>query len=275
MVELIKIITEIEAPEIESYRTLKRPHQHKEQGVFIVEGDKVVKRFLESSLQAISILLIPEVFDIYRKVIEEKPEKIKVYLASETLLKAIVGFRYHQGIMAVGKIPFSRSLNDILAHSKKPAILIAVDKLESAENTGVIVRNCAAGGVTALIVGPTSTDPYLRRAVRNSMGTLFKLPVIYSENLAMTLQVLRANYDFQVIAAHPRPDSEIISAIDFSRNSCIILGNEGAGISTEILNICDFMAQIPMVPGIDSLNVACASAVILYEIMRQRSQKLH
>lgn len=270
MIELIKEISSFDAPEIEIYRTLKRPQQHKEQGFFVVEGDKVVNRFLQSDLRVVSVLVVSELLDFYLPLIEKKTEKINIYTTSAPLLKTIVGYRYHQGIMAVGIIPQSRSLEQILSSSNEPALFVALDRLESAENTGVIVRNCAANGVQALIVGERSTDPFLRRSVRNSMGTLFKLPIIYSDKLTSTLAQLRNSHNFQIIAAHPRAESLNIFSVDLCKNSCIVLGNEGAGISPDILSQCDIEVRIPMVSSVDSLNVACASAVILYEATRQR-----
>lgn len=270
MIEFKKEILDIDAPEIELYRTLKKSKLQRDLGVFIVEGDKVVKRFLDSSLNTVSVLMIQELFDTYKQKLQSKPEPIKVFFADKHLLQTIVGFRYHQGIMAVGKIPSSRTLNDVLTRITKPALIVALDRLESAENTGAIIRNCAASGVQALIVSNTSTDPFLRRSVRNSMGAIFKLPVIYSDNLPATLMELHSIYDFQIIAAHPRSDSTDIFNVNFTKNSCIVLGNEGEGISHEVLQTCPIKTRIPMIPGIDSLNVACASAVILYEAMRQQ-----
>jgi TrmH family RNA methyltransferase len=270
MIELIKEISSLDEPEIEIYRTLKRPQQHREQGFFVVEGDKVVNRFLQSNLRAVSVLVVSDLLDFYYPLIEKRPEKINIYTTSAPLLKAIVGFRYHQGIMAVGLVPQPRSLEQILSVLIEPAIFVALDRLESAENTGVIVRNCVANGVQALIIGENSTDPFLRRAVRNSMGTLFNLPVIYSEKLTTTLGQLRNSHNFQIIAAHPRTQSQNIFSVDLCKNSCIVLGNEGVGISSDVLSQCDIEACIPMVSSVDSLNVACASAVILYEVTRQR-----
>jgi len=270
MIELIKEISSLDSPEIEIYRTLKKPQQHRDQGLFVVEGNKVVNRFLQSDLCVVSVLMISDLLDFYYPVIEKRPEKINIYTTSVSLLQTIVGFKYHQGIMAVGIIPQPRSLEQIMANLTGPAIFVALDRLESAENTGVIVRNCAANGVQALIVGERSTDPFLRRAVRNSMGTLFNLPVIYSENLADTLAQLRYSHNFQIIAAHPKAQSQNLFLVDLCKNCCIVLGNEGVGISPDILNQCDIQVRIPMASNIDSLNVSCASAVILYEVTRQR-----
>jgi len=270
MIELIKEISSLDSPEIEIYRTLKKPQHHRDQGLFVVEGDKVVNRFLQSNLCVVSVLMVSDLLDFYYPIIDKRPEKINIYTSTVSLLQTIVGFKYHQGIMAVGIIPQHRSLEQILATLTEPAIFVALDRLESAENTGVIVRNCAANGVQALIVGNRSTDPFLRRAVRNSMGTLFNLPVIYSENLATTLALLRYSHNFQIVAAHPKAHSQNLFSVDLCKNSCIVLGNEGVGIDPDILNQCDIQVLIPMVSNIDSLNVACASAVILYEATRQR-----
>lgn len=270
MIDLIKEILSPDASEIEVYRTLRRPEQHRKLGLFVVEGDKVVNRFLESDLCTVSVLVVSGLLDYYYPILEKKWEKIKIYTTSESLLKTIVGFKYHQGIMAVGKIPQQRSLEQIIVNCTKPAIIVALDRLESAENTGIIIRNCAANGVHAVIAGERSTDPFLRRAVRNSMGTIFNLPIVYSNNLVSTLEQLRDIHHFQIVAAHPRVQSQDLFMTDLRKNSCIVLGNEGTGISPEVLSRCDIEVQIPMFSNVDSLNVACASAVILYEAMRQR-----
>lgn len=270
MIELIKEISSLDAPEISMYRTLKQPQKHRDQGFFVVEGDKVVNRFLQSDLHVVSVLAVSDLLDFYYPIIEKRPEKINIYTTSASLLKTIVGFRYHQGIMAIGIIPPPSSLEQTLAASTEPVTFVALNRLESAENTGVIVRNCVANGVQALIVGERSTDPFLRRAVRNSMGTLFNLPIIYSENLTTTLMQLRCLHNFQIIAAHPRAKSQNLFSVDLCKNNCIVLGNEANGIDTDILNQCDIEVRIPMVSNVDSLNVACASAVILYEVTRQR-----
>lgn len=175
--------------------------------------------------------------------------------------------------MAVGLVPQSPEIKAVLS-KKDEHLFVAVDKLESAENTGVIVRNCAAFGVDAFITGETSTDPYLRRSVRNSMGTVFKLPVLYSQNLPRTLLDLKNKHGFTIIAAHPRQDSIPLYDMECRGNICIVLGNEGLGICAEVLKVCDLMVTIPMISGIDSLNVACANAVMLYEIIRRKNLKI-
>jgi tRNA G18 (ribose-2'-O)-methylase SpoU len=162
------------------------------------------------------------------------------------------------------------TVKQVLDKGSRPRLYVAVDGLTSAENTGVLVRNCAACGVGALLAGETSADPWLRRSVRNSMGTIFRLPIVYATHLAAALHDLRTLHGFSILAAHPRPESTRLFDADFSVDTCIVFGSEGRGISEAILEECCSSIAIPMAEGVDSFNVACAGAVVLYEAMRQR-----
>lgn len=273
MIESIEKVFNIDSPGLECYTTLKRPLEHYEKGLFVIEGDKVIERFFESSLPLVSVLFTEKWFEIFRENIEKRDESVRVFVASIEHMAHIVGFNYHHGIMAVGKMPGALSLDKAVANAKTPRLMVALDKLDNSENVGVLVRNCAACGVDALIVGETSADPYLRRAVRNSMGTVFRLPVVKSTSLRESLKILKTKFGFQVIAAHPHVDSLPLYGTDLTKDTCVVLGNEGDGISQEILDICDYKVSIPMAAGIDSFNVACASAILLYEVNRQRALK--
>jgi tRNA G18 (ribose-2'-O)-methylase SpoU len=270
MITEIKEVSSLDEPGVSLYRTLKKPLSHRELGVFIVEGDKVVERFFESGLTVISVLLTEAKLEIFKDVLNRKQENIDVYLVTPELLKEIVGFRYHQGIMAAGLVPESASIDEIIKNTTAPRLFVALDRLESAENTGVIVRNCTACGCQALLVGRNSTDPFLRRSVRNSMGAIFKIPVIYSCDLPLQLRYLREKSGFTIIAAHPGYGCTPLYEADLTGNCCIVFGNEGEGLSEEVLDACDARVKVPMVQGIDSLNVAASSAVFLYEAMKQR-----
>ena len=133
---------------------------------------------------------------------------------------------------------------------------------------GVIVRNCVCFDVDAMMVLPTSCDPYLRRSVRNSMGNIFQMPIVYIRNTVEEIKSLKAN-GIRFYAAHPGEKSTDIRHVEFLKNSCIVLGAEGHGISSDVLELCDEFVTIPMKAGVDSLNVASASAVMLYEIMKR------
>jgi len=279
-------ITSLDLPELAPYRTMRRPLEHEAQGIFVAEGEKVVRRLLESRFEVVSVLLPEKHLDSFRPLLEARPEKLAVYLADKKLLESLIGFSMYQGQLAVGKIPPSASLNDIASKNPKPLLLVAVDALTNAENLGALVRNCVAFGVQALIVGETSSSPFLRRAVRNSMGTILQLPVIELAKLGQRhqftakphttkltlvdcLKELRAR-GVRCLAAHPRTDKKFLSQADFSGECCIVFGSEGDGISAPVLEACDEAVAIPMPPAVDSLNVGAAAAVFLYEVARQR-----
>jgi len=258
---------------LEIYRTLKRPVEHVESGIFVAEGNKVVMRLLQSSCELVSVLLTAEWLDVCRGTLESRPEALSVYVAPNTLLKEIVGFNYHQGIMAVAKIPASTNLSELCSKDGNGKLFVALDGLSSAENVGVIIRNCVACGVDALISSADSSDPYHRRSVRNSMGAVFMLPVVYSEDLAQTLGELRTMYGFSTIAADLDSATVTLHDLDFTHNSCVVVGNEQNGVRVAVQEQCDTKMIIPMERStmVDSFNVGCASAIILHEAYRQRT----
>jgi tRNA G18 (ribose-2'-O)-methylase SpoU len=273
MIASITDIVSLEQPGLEPYRTLRFTIEHHRQGIFVAEGNKVTRRLIACDMKICSVLLTDEWLAACRRDLERHPDPIAVFRASEELMSAIVGYRYHRGVMAVGRIPQTASLESVCATSAPSRLFVALDGLTSAENTGVIIRNCAACRVGAVIVGETSADPYLRRAVRNSMGTVFRLQIVRSDNLAFSLKTLREDYGFSVIAAHPRPGSVPLDEIDLTKDSCIVFGHEDDGVSEKIVAACTEVAAIPMAEGIDSFNVACASAIVLYEAFRQRIKR--
>ena len=265
-------IAALDLPELAPYRTLKRPVEHETRGIFVAEGDKVVHRLLASAFPVISVLLPNQRLDEFAPALEARPENIPVYLvANKQVLEALVGFDLFQGVMAVGQIPTPPSLDEALARSGPPRLFVAVDGLTSAENLGVLVRNCVAFGAQILFVGETCASPFLRRAVRNSMGAIFQLPVVESANLPETLRQLRAR-NVRCVAAHPPVSGRTITQVDFTRDCCLVVGSEGHGLAPAVLAACDEAVAIPMANDVDSLNVGNAAAVFLYEACRQRGQ---
>jgi tRNA G18 (ribose-2'-O)-methylase SpoU len=263
-------ITSLNHPDLIPYRTLRQSVDQYRKGMFIAEGTFVVQRLLESAHEIVSVLITPEWLEDYHGLFAARSEHISVFVGQKALLNTIVGYNLHQSIMALGKIPAQETLELVLIQSSSPRLFVAIDGLANAENIGVLVRNCAAFGVQAILVGETSSSPYLRRAVRNSMGTVFKMPVVHCTNLAETLEALQTSHQFKIFAAHPHTEEHSIQQTDFSGNCCLVFGNEGHGVSPQVLSACDRPVAIPMQHGVDSLNVASASAVFLYEILRQR-----
>jgi tRNA G18 (ribose-2'-O)-methylase SpoU len=284
----VEKISSFDSPELRPYATMRRPLEQEREGIFVAEGVKVVQRLLESKFTVVSVVLPEKWLDDFRPLLAARPETVTVYLAEKKLLETLTGFSMFQGVLAVGKIPPPVSLEEILSKNQKPWLFVAVDGLTNAENLGALVRNCVAFGVQALIVGETSNSPFLRRAVRNSMGTIFQLPVIElaklglrhkfttkphttNSTLSACLRELRSR-GVRCIAAHPHTDKKVLSSADFSGDGCLVFGSEGDGITPAVLESCDEAVAIPMPPTVDSLNVGAAAAVFLYEVNRQRKE---
>ena len=267
----IQSIESLELPELQPYRTMRRQLEHREQGIFVAEGEKVVRRLLESRFAVMSVLLPPKWLQDLRHLLDARAEEVSVFVAEKQVLEELTGFSMYQGLLALGKVPAQASLDEILARGNRPLLLAAAEGLSSAENMGVLVRNCAAFGVSGLFVGETCSSPFLRRAVRSSMGAIFELPVIEPVCLPQCLAKLKAN-GIRCIAAHPRPGSSGLSGARLDADCCIVFGSEGYGISTAVLELCDEAVAIPISPEVDSLNVGSAAAVFLYEANRQRGR---
>jgi len=220
----------------------------------------------------LSVLLPEEWFREFEPLLQARPEQVRVFLAEKKLLETLTGYSMYQGLLAIGKIPAQRELSKTLECSSKPHLLVGVDGLSNAENLGALVRNCAGFSAQALLVGETCCSAFLRRAVRSSMGAVFQMPIRETSDLVATLQELKL-HGIRTIAAHPHVEGRILSQADFTDGCCIVFGSEGSGIAAKVLEVCDDAVAIPMPKTVDSLNVASAAAVFLYEANRQRQAK--
>ncbi len=267
----IQKIDSFDAPPLAPYRTMRHQREQREQGIFVAEGEKLVRRLLESQLVVVSVLLPEKWLDDFTPLLAARTEDLTVFVAEKKLLEQLTGFSMYQGLLAVAKVPPLCSLDQVWRLSRPPRLLVAVDELSNAENLGALVRNCGAFGAQGLIVGETSCSPYLRRAVRGSMGVIFHLPVVETSSLVGSLQELRRR-GTRCIAAHPYADGATLPACNLTTDCCLVFGSEGYGISAPVLDSCEERVAIPMPPHVDSLNVGSAAAVFLYEANRQRGK---
>ncbi len=265
----VQRIDSLDHPELAPYKAMRGQVEQREGGIFVAESDKVVRRMLESDLRVVSLLLPEKWLAKLLPLLERRPEEIRVYLLEKSELERLTGFTFYQGVLGIGKVPHPPSLNALLAGKAPPRLLAAVEGVCSAENLGGMVRSAAAFGVDGLLVDRSSSSPYLRRAVRSSMGTIFRLPAIEKLNLVETMHQLRGQ-GFRCVAAHPRAEARPLFAADLSGDMCLVFGSEGYGLTSELLDACDEAVAIPMMGGVDSLNVASAASVFLFEAMRQR-----
>ena len=266
----IQPVQSLDAPELALYRTLKRVEEHERAGVLVAANFKTLKRLLASKYTVVSALVTPAWLEKLESQLRARAEaELPIYVAEPKLLETITGYVMHQGALAVAKIPPQPDLETLLKNSPRPLLLAAVEGLASAENLGAVVRSCAAFGAHILIVGETCGSPFQRRAVAGSMGTIFEQPVVCVENLAEILTTLRAR-GVRCLAAHPRADAKKLAAVDLRGDCCLLFGAEGPGLSAAALAACDDMVEISMPSHMNSLNVAVATGVFLYEATRQR-----
>lgn len=268
-VRSVQAIQTLELPELAPYRTLRQHEEHRRERLFVAEGEKVVRRLFESSLTVISALMPEAWFRQLEPLIRARPEPVAVYTAPKKLLEQLTGFTMYQGLLAVARMPPAWSLPEALTRTASPRLWVAVEGLTSAENLGALVRNCAAFRVQALVVGETCSSPWLRRAVRASMGAIFHLPTVEPVSLVETLHALR-EAGVRPVAAHPHSPASTLPRVNLSGDLCLVFGSEGYGLSPSVLAACDAAVAVPMPPAVDSLNVASAAAVFLYEANRQR-----
>lgn len=267
---LIQPVESLAAPELELYLTLRRVEEHERAGVFVATNAKVVQRLFASRFEVVSALLTPAWFEAFKAQLSARPEnEITIYVGEKSLLESLVGFHIHQGTMAVGKIPPQPTLDELLSASPRPLLIAAVEGIASAENMGAIVRSAAAFGAHVLIVGETCVSPFQRRAVSGSMGSIFEQAVVRSQNLLATLAGLRAR-GVRCFAADPGPSAKKLPTVDLRGDSCLVFGAEGPGLSHAVISACHDVVEIPMPTHMNSLNVAAATAVFLYEAARQR-----
>ncbi len=258
---MANLIESVDDPRVELYRDIRgTPVRHKQAGLFLAEGRTCVCQLLESDVKIHSILAARKFYDysVIQGLLTFRHVK-SAYCASPSLMNELVGFKLHQPILAVGHRPPRRELNDI----KLPAV--ALDAMINAENVGAIVRSCAAFGVQSLLVDGKSASPYLRRAVRTSMGSIFKLPLYEVEHLDLALQTLKQTKGARIVAAEQHPKlARSVRLMTFTQNDIIVIGSENNGIQDPVIAQADEIAAIPMNMNVGSLNAAAAAAVILY-----------
>ncbi|MDD3905205.1 MAG: RNA methyltransferase [Candidatus Omnitrophica bacterium] len=256
-------------PRLAPYKSLKGKHLERD-GIFIAEGEKVIESMVASACRIASCITATGAIAKYGHLIAKMAKKgVTTYVAPDEVIEGVIGFRFHKGIMAVGYCPEKFTLSTVLKKAKRPLFLVALNAVNDPQNVGLIVRNAAAFGVRAIIVDSETYDPYYRKAVRVSMGTVFGLPVCYERDLASSLSRLKAEHGTRIIAATPRRGAKDIDSVKFTDNVCFVFGNEDNGVSRKVLDIADVKVRIPIAKSVDSLNVASASAVCLYEASRR------
>jgi tRNA G18 (ribose-2'-O)-methylase SpoU len=234
--------------------------------LFVAEGRLVVRRLLESQLTTRAVMVTESALASIDGVLD-MTDNVPVYVVPPGVMNEITGFNIHRGCLALGERPPARALSDLTHAGRR---LVAIERVGNADNVGSIFRNGAAFGVDGVLVGPSCTDPLYRKAIRTSMGAALTMPFVEARPWPGVLQDLHAD-GWNVIAMTPAPTAmplaEVARVVGGNR-VVVVVGHEGEGLTLDSLAASSYQARIPMAVEVDSVNVATALAIALYELNR-------
>ena len=235
-----------------------------EQGLFIAEGEKVIRRALAAGYRPRSFLLAPRWIDSLADALGDHAD-VPVYVVSEPLAELVTGFHVHRGALASMERHHRWSQADLLGSRR----LVVCEDIVDHTNVGAILRSAAGLGWDGCLLAPRAADPLYRRSIKVSMGAVFSLPWARIESWADIVPTLR-EAGFRTLAMaldeRSRPLPEVVAETGPQDRLAILLGTEGDGLSRRWIEQADVVVRIPMGHGIDSLNVAAASAVACYAL---------
>ena len=265
-------ITDFLAPELDVYARLSEVQllnrEFPEKGLFIAESPKVIERALDAGYEPVSCLMEKRHIEGEGKQILARMEDVPVYCAEFDVLTQLTGFKLTRGMLcAMRRKPLS-NVREICANKSRIVIL---DKVMNPTNVGAIIRSAAALGMDAVLLTPGCSDPLYRRAARVSMGTVFQIEWTFLT--VDSLEEIKA-LGFKTVAMALKDNSLSVndSRLTVEKKLAIIMGTEGDGLSDKTISDCDYTVKIPMYHGVDSLNVAAASAVAFYQLGNKQTE---
>ena len=269
-------ITDFHAPELDPYARLTqnqlRNRLDPEKGIFIAESPKVIDRALDAGYKPVSLLMERKQITGPAAGILSRCGDAPVYTADREMLAELTGFELTRGVLCAFRRPAPRPVEELCKNARRVAVL---EGIVDSTNVGAIFRSAAALNMDAVLINPSCCDPLCRRAVRVSMGTVFQVPwgqlgetpadwpekgmdILHSlgfKTAAMALSDRSVSIDDEQLAKEPK--------------LAIVLGTEGDGLAAGTIASCDYTVKIPMSHGVDSLNVAAASAVAFWQLGKQ------
>lgn len=267
-------ITDFEAAELDIYARMTEGqllNRHEpEKGIFIAESPKVIERALDSGCRPISFLAEDKHIDGQVKKIIGRCGDIPVYTAPFEVLTKLTGFKLTRGMLCAMRRPKLPSVEDICQNARRIAVL---ENIMNPTNIGAVFRSAAALNIDAVLLTAGCSDPLYRRAIRVSMGNVFLIPwTFFDERRSWPQPGLSLLHDlgFKTAAMALNDDSVAVDdrRLKSEKKLAIVLGTEGDGLAPETIADCDYTVRIPMSHGVDSLNVAAASAVAFWELGR-------
>ena len=266
-------LTDITAPELDIFARLTeaqlRSRLEPEKGIFIAESPKVIRLALNAGYIPVSLLMERHHITGQGAEIIDRCGDIPVYTADREVLAQLTGYELTRGILCAMRRPVLRCVEDLCANARRVAVL---EGIADSTNVGAIIRSAAALNVDAVLLTPTCCDPLCRRAVRVSMGTVFQVPWTRigqdpSEWPHPGIERLQAmGFKTAAMALTDKSVSMEDPTLPQVEKLAIVLGTEGDGLVHQTIADCDYTVRIPMAHGVDSLNVAAASAVAFWQL---------
>lgn len=271
---MILYVDDIALPELAPYASLTgqqlRNRLDPTQALFIAESPKVIRVALDAGCEPVSLLmeqkhLTGDAADIVARVGD-----IPIYTGSRELLAALTGYRLTRGVLCAMRRPKSVSPEEICEGTRR---VVVIDGVSDSTNVGTIFRSAAALGMDAVLLTPSSCDPLCRRAVRVSMGAVFLVPWAWLDDAPLQPRLSALGFRSVAMALVERSVSIDDEALMAEPRLAIVMGTEGDGLSTTVINDADYVARIPMLHGVDSLNVAAAAAVAFWQLRVREKER--
>lgn len=269
-------ITDFQAPELDVYARLREiqllNREKPEEGIFIAESPRVIERALDAGCEPLSFLAEEKYLEKELKDIRRRCPEIPVYTAGMDVLVQITGYKLTRGMLCAMRRPPLRTVEEVCGGASRIAVL---ENVVNPTNVGAIFRSAAALHMDAVLLTPDCSDPLYRRSVRVSMGTVFQIPWTYldqAEGWKKDGTALLKKLGFRTAAMALTEDAVTIDDVCLRSEEklAVVLGTEGDGLAADTIADCDYRVRIPMAHGVDSLNVAAASAVAFWEFGKRK-----
>ena len=264
VVTIIHEVSTLDDPRLEPFRDIRNRNWIRNSGWFVVEGPLLVERLLASDYECHSLLVDRKYLERFQHYATGETPFL---VAAHEQMEQILGFDFHRGALACGIRRPGTALRSVDLHGPEQITLAALVGVQDPENVGGILRNCAALGVSNVLIGPRCADPFSRRALRVSAGNTLKLNIISSRAFVEDLRWL-STQSIRTLGASLRAEALPLAGITKYERNLVVVGNEKYGIPTEILAELDQEVCIPMQMGVSSLNVCVAAGILLHHFSR-------
>lgn len=247
---------------LKEIKKLKEKKYRVENKRFIIEGFRFLEEGLKSDFNIDKIFIKESSIDKFKEnfssYVDNHDEKL--FIVSDNLFKGISGTENSQGVLAVLNMKEETSI-------VKEGMYILADKVQDPGNLGTIIRTAHSAGCNGVILSKDTVDLYNEKTLRSTMGSIFSIPIIYDEDLSFTKELIDKGYNLVCSSLQTDKNFYEVNLVD---NAIIAVGNEGNGISDEIMNLATCKVKIPMLSNTESLNVAIAASIMIYEGVRQK-----